>query len=148
MSSASAPRPHLAGISPWPHLRHHPVRSPHLLCSRYRAAHEQLRRHGQFHSALGGAEADPSSWGEQIEELELVADRQLKRKSKKGTDVRWKYECEVLDDRLLDVVHLLAPAIMIECAAATAVSLPLFGHHTHLCALSTPGTAWARRTSR
>jgi hypothetical protein len=46
------------------------------------------------------------------------------------------------------VVHLLAPAIMIECAAATAVSLPLFGHHTHLCALSTPGMAWARRTSR
>jgi hypothetical protein len=27
---------------------------------------------------------------------------------------RWKYECEVLHDRLLDIAHLLAPAILIE----------------------------------
>ena len=55
--------------------------------------------------------------GEQVERLDqlvLVAKSQLEKKSKKGTDVRWKYEAEVLHDRLLDVAHLLAPAILIE----------------------------------
>ena len=49
-----------------------------------------------------------------LDELQLVALSKIQRKSKKGTDIRWKYECEVVDDRLLDVAHLLAPAILIE----------------------------------
>ena len=51
---------------------------------------------------------------ERLDQLVLVAKSQLEKKSKKGTDVRWKYEAEVLHDRLLDVAHLLAPAILIE----------------------------------
>ena len=91
----------------------------------YRDAHEQVRRHGQFHPALG--DASPGAVRKHLEQLEqlanemedegelaLVDDSTLEKKSKKGTDVRWKYECEVLDDRLLDIAHLLAPAILIE----------------------------------
>ena len=83
----------------------------------YRDAHEDVRRRGLFHTDLGGCAASPTAVGEQVERLDqlvLVTKNQLERKSKKGTDVRWKYEAEVLHDRLLDVAHLLAPAILIE----------------------------------
>ena len=56
----------------------------------YRDAHEAVRRHGQFHEALGGCTASPAAVGQQmdrLEELVLVAARQLEKKSKKGTDV-------------------------------------------------------------
>lgn len=80
----------------------------------YVDAHEQVKRHGQFHTQLGGVQASVASLGEQLDELQHVALSKIRRKSKKGTDIRWKYECEVVDDRLLDVAHLLAPAILIE----------------------------------
>jgi hypothetical protein len=74
----------------------------------------QVKRHGQFHEQLGGVEASAATLGVRLDELQLVALSKIQRKSKKGTDIRWKYECEVVDDRLLDVAHLLAPAILIE----------------------------------
>jgi hypothetical protein len=83
----------------------------------YRDAHSDVKRRGLFHTDLGGREASPAAVGEQMErlgQLALVAKSQLERKSKKGTEVRWKYEFEVLDDRLIDISHLLAPAILIE----------------------------------
>ena len=88
----------------------------------YRDAHAEVRRHGQFHESLGGSTATPDDLRASIdalseasdEELVLVADAMLEQKSKKGTDVRWRYECEVLDSRLLDIAHLLVPAILIE----------------------------------
>ena len=43
-----------------------------------------------------------------------VSNRLLDKKMKKGNDTRWQYESEVLDDRLLAVHHLLAPAILIK----------------------------------
>ena len=68
--------------------------------------------------AAGLHSEDPESVEEHIARSQCAQqeafERQVKRKSKKGTDIRWKYECEVLDDRLLDVAHLLAPAILIE----------------------------------
>ena len=77
----------------------------------YRDAHEQVRAHGQFHGALVGCE--PEDLGGAIEMLELVAESTLERKYEKGNDTRWKYEAEVLDKKLLDTAHLLAPAILI-----------------------------------
>ena len=74
----------------------------------------QVKRHGQFHPQLGGVAASVAGLGNRLDELQLVALAKIRRKSKKGTDIRWKYECEVVDDRLLDVAHLLAPAILIE----------------------------------
>jgi len=85
---------------------------PRLL-QMYRDAHEQVRRCGQFHPALGST-CSPGAFGDaQDRVLQLVRDAKLDEKSKKGTDVRWQYECKVLDDRLLDIQHLLAPAILI-----------------------------------
>ena len=80
----------------------------------YADAHEQLRRRGQFHSALTGEADAVDRFEAASQQLELVDEATLDRKMKKGTDVRWRYECEVADDRLLDVAHLLAPAILIE----------------------------------
>jgi DNA polymerase III epsilon subunit-like protein len=80
----------------------------------YVDAHEQLRRHGQFHSALGATEAQPARLEEGLAQLELVSQQVIENKQKKGNDTRWRYECETVDDRLLDVAHLLAPAILIE----------------------------------
>jgi len=80
----------------------------------YADAHASVALRGQFHAALGGCEADVDALGERIAEEQMVANATIEKKSKKGTDVRWKYECEVVDDRLLDVAHLLAPAILIE----------------------------------
>ena len=80
----------------------------------YIDAHEQLRRHGQFHTALGAAEAQPKRLEAGLAQLELVAQQIIENKQKKGNDTRWRYECEAVDDRLLDVAHLLAPAILIE----------------------------------
>ena len=87
------------------------------LVQMYKDVHQQLRANGQFHHTLGGYAADVDSLEESLEELpelECVDELQIDRHSKKGTDVRWRYECETLDDRLLDVAHLLAPAILIE----------------------------------
>ena len=80
----------------------------------YLDAHEQLRRHGQFHTALGAAEAQPARLEEGLAQLGLVAEQIIENKQKKGNDTRWRYECEAIDDRLLDIAHLLAPAILIE----------------------------------
>lgn len=67
---------------------------------------------GQFQAQLGAARV--TQLGTHLDTLPPVALDKIRRKSKKGTDIRWKYECEVVDDRLLDVAHLLAPAILIE----------------------------------
>jgi len=86
----------------------------------YVDAHREVARHGQFQAALGGCDADVHALGERIAEVvaiameQLVANATIDKKSKKGTDVRWKYECDVVDERLLDVAHLLGPAIYIE----------------------------------
>ena len=66
----------------------------------YQEAHKDVKLRGQFQYALGGSRTSlvlvPTvEVGEQIElvmELVLVAKSQLEKKSKKGTDVRWKYE--------------------------------------------------------
>jgi DNA polymerase III epsilon subunit-like protein len=83
----------------------------------YRDAHEDVKRRGLFHTDLGGCEAAPiealGAQAQRLDDLVLVAQSQLDRKAKKGTEVRWKYEFEVLHDRLIDVAHLLAPAILI-----------------------------------
>jgi DNA polymerase III epsilon subunit-like protein len=83
-------------------------------CQMYMDAHEQLRRHGQFHAALGADEAQPARLQDGLAQLELVSQQVIENKQKKGNDTRWRYECETVDDRLLDVAHLLAPAILIE----------------------------------
>ena len=83
----------------------------------YREAHKDVKCRGLFHTDLGGVAASPEALGEQIDQLDefvLVAKSQLEKKSKKGTNVRWKYEAEVVHDRMLDVSHLLGPAILIE----------------------------------
>ena len=83
----------------------------------YVAAHALLEKEGYFTSALGGTEVDPSAVEENITSAQTWAakqfEKQIMRKSKKGNDIRRKYELEVVDDRLVDVVHLLAPAILI-----------------------------------
>ena len=81
----------------------------------YKDAHEQLRRHGQFHSALGAAEVRPERVEAGLEQLALISQQVIENKQKKGNGTRWRHDqCETVDDRLLDVAHLLAPAILIE----------------------------------
>jgi DNA polymerase III epsilon subunit-like protein len=80
----------------------------------YLDAHEQLCRHGQFHAALGAADVQPARLQEGLTQLALVSEQIIENKQKKGNDTRWRFECETVDDRLLDVAHLLAPAILIE----------------------------------
>ena len=87
------------------------------LWTMYRDAHEDVKRRGLFHTDLGGKAAPVEALAAQaqhLDDLVLVAQSQLDRKAKKGTEVRWKYEFEVLHDRLIDVSHLLSPAILIE----------------------------------
>ena len=80
----------------------------------YLDAHEQLKKLGQFQPVLGAQSVPVDLLGDRLDALQQVALSKIERKSKKGTDIRWKYECEVVDDRLLDVAHLLAPAILIQ----------------------------------
>lgn len=106
-------------------------------CAMYREAHKQLLQCGQFHEALGGQGAQPEAFSEQLHELELIDNSKIERKSKKGTDVRWKYECEVVDDRLLDVAHLLAPAILIEYGVGEEYSHLRLNEEKHKTACAT-----------
>jgi hypothetical protein len=77
----------------------------------YRDAHKHVCTHGQFDKSLGSCK--PDELGGAIEALELVMASTLERKYEKGNETRWKYEAEVLDRKLLDTAHLLAPAILI-----------------------------------
>ena len=75
----------------------------------YEDAHEALKKLGQFQEVLGGLTASPATLGVSVDELHHVALTKIRRKSKKGTDIRWKYECEVCT--ALNATALFAAAV-------------------------------------
>ena len=109
----------------------------------YLDAHDKLKQHGQFHEQLGGQESSAAQFGERldsVEELQLVEISKISRKSKKGTDIRWKYELEVACTPpsicsccSLTHTHAMPYAAYVVSGAITSrqfLTLPVVSQHT------------------